>query len=113
MIPAGASFAKPEIFYVPDHLGKARMYVGKDWGTTSGACKRLKPPLLVHNSAFLDRKLERTAIQIFAVTFPDAEFVSGLVGNSDSPSFWLPSLVLQRHVMKETEWRAIYEKVIK
>lgn len=31
MIPAGASFAKPEIFYVPDHPGRARMYVGKNW----------------------------------------------------------------------------------
>ncbi len=68
------------------------MYVGKDCGTTSGACKRLKLPLVVQT---------------------DAEFVSGLVDNSDSPSFWLPSLVLQRHVMKETEWRALYEKVIK
>jgi hypothetical protein len=31
MIPAGASFAKPEIFYVPDHPGRAHMQVGKDW----------------------------------------------------------------------------------
>jgi hypothetical protein len=99
-------------------IQKGRVCMSAKTGTASGACERLKPPLLVHNSAFLDRKLQRTAIQIFAVTFPDAEFVSGLVDNSDSPSFGLPSfglpsLALQRHVMKETEWRAIYEKVIK
>jgi len=94
-------------------IQKGRVCMSAKTGTASGACKRLKPPLLVQNPAFLDRKLQRTAIQIFAVTFPDAEFFSGLVDNPDSPSFGLPSLVLQRHVMKETEWRAIYEKVIK
>jgi uncharacterized protein Usg len=44
MIRAGASLAKPEIFYVPDHPGRAHMYVGKDWDRASGAFQRLRPP---------------------------------------------------------------------
>jgi hypothetical protein len=76
-------------------------------GSSEGA------PLVVQNSGFFDKKIERTAIQIFAVTFPEAEYFSGQIDNPDSPSFRLPSLVLQRHVLKETEWRAIYEKVLK
>ena len=69
--------------------------------------------LVVQNAGFFDKKIERTAIQIFAATFPEAEYFSGVIDDPDSPSFGLPSLVLQRYVLKETEWRAIYEKVIK
>jgi hypothetical protein len=76
-------------------------------GSSEGA------PLVVQNPGFFDKKLARTAIQIFAVTFPEAEYFSAEIDNPDSPSFGLPSLILQRYVLKETEWRAIYEKVIK
>lgn len=69
--------------------------------------------LVLRNPAYFDKKLERTAIQLFAVTFPEPAFASSMIDDPGSPSFNMPSLVLQRHVREETDWKAVYRNVIK